>query len=367
MVPAQYTNQMKPSSAKTVHKGRGAVSNPDCRYQSDVRVDIDDDWQTDDERPKLKTSIIKDNTKSVIAKNTSPDVPFENSLNPYRGCEHGCIYCFARPTHAYLDMSPGLDFETKLVIKPDAPKLLEQALRKKNFKCQPLALGSNTDPYQPIERDHKITRQVLEVLAEFRHPVAIITKSSMIERDIDILSEMSEQGLAQVMISVCTLDKELARSLEPRASAPARRLQTIQRLNEAGIPTGVLVAPMIPVLNDPELEMIIEQAKQAGVNQAGYILLRLPLEVAPMFEEWLHEHYPLKAEHVLTRIRDTRNGALYQNQFGARMHGEGAFAAMISQRFEKACRRFDLNFRNLTLNNEKFAVPERFEPQMTLF
>ena len=349
-------------------KGRGAVSNPDCRYQSQTReAVVDDSEYFDFETNRIATSVIRDTSKSVISTNNSPDVPFEQSLNPYRGCEHGCIYCFARPTHAYLDMSPGLDFETKLVIKPDAPKLLTQALMKKNYRCQPLALGSNTDPYQPIERQHKITRAVLDVLAEFQHPVAIITKSSLIERDMDILSAMAELNLVQVMISVCTLDKELARKLEPRASSPSRRLTTIQRLADAGIPVGVLAAPTIPVLNDPELETILESCAAVGARSAGYILLRLPLEVAPLFEEWLYAHYPLKATHVITRIRDTRGGAIYNSEFGQRMGGEGAFAAIIRRRFERACKKWQLGEELLTLDTSLFRLPERLVPQMSLF
>jgi len=352
---------------KILHKGRGAVSNPDCRYQSDTRYVVDDEWYFDQAVYKLKTTVTRDTSKTIIAKNNSPDVPFSNSLNPYRGCEHGCIYCFARPTHAYLDLSPGLDFETKLIIKPDAAKLLQQALRAKSYQCQPLALGSNTDPYQPIERKYKITRQVLEVLAEFNHPVAIITKSSLIERDIDILAEMAKSDLVEVMVSVCTLDKDIARTLEPRASSPTRRLKTIERLATANIPVGVLVAPMIPVLNDPELESIIKACAEAGAKKAGYILLRLPLEVAPLFEEWLHTHYPLKADHVLTRVRDTRAGELYNSEFGSRMRGKGPFAAIISQRFGNACKRAGLNTRYAPLKTDLFRVPERFVSQMSLF
>ncbi len=350
-----------------VLKGRGASSNPDCRYQLDVRDSVDDEWYFDQTADKIKTTVTRDSSKTIITKNNSPDVPFTNSVNPYRGCEHGCIYCFARPTHAYLDLSPGLDFESKLIIKPDAPKLLEKALRAKNYQCQPLALGSNTDPYQPIEREYKLTRQVLEVLAEFKHPVAIITKSSLIERDIDILSEMAKLNLAEVMVSVATLDKDIARTLEPRASSPSRRLKTIERLAAANIPTGVLVAPMIPVLTDPELENIVKRCAEAGVKKAGYILLRLPLEVAPLFEEWLQTHYPLKAEHVLTRIRDTRAGQLYNSEFGSRMRGEGPFAAIIGRRFDKVCRGAQLNTERLTLDTDHFRIPERFVPQMELF
>ncbi|MEJ2399627.1 MAG: PA0069 family radical SAM protein [Gammaproteobacteria bacterium] len=271
------------------------------------------------------------------------------------------------PTHAYLDMSPGLDFETRLVAKPDAPALLRKELARRNYMCRPIALGSNTDPYQPIERSHCITRQLLEVLLEHRHPVAIVTKSAMVERDIDILSQMAKHDLVQVMISVCTLDKQLARLMEPRASTPQRRLRAMARLREAGIPVGVLAAPMIPVLNDPELETVLQQSAAHGARTAGYVLLRLPLEVAPLFEEWLHKHYPLKAEHVLTRIRDTREGALYRSEFGQRMQGSGAFAEIIARRFETMCQRLDLGGRELTLNTELFRVPAAENDQLTLF
>lgn len=348
-------------------KGRGAVSNPDVRYHDAQRVAVEDGWQQDEPLPFLKTTLHRDNTKTILTRNQSPDVPFDVSINPYRGCEHGCIYCFARPTHAYLDFSPGLDFETQLVIKPQAPVLLRAELAKKNYQCKTIAMGTNTDPYQPIERQHRITRQVLEVLQETRHPVAIVTKSSLIERDIDILAQMAERNLVQVMISICTLDKEIARSLEPRAVSPHRRLQIIESLNQAGIPTGVLVAPMIPVLNDPEIETIVQQAAQAGANNAGYVLLRLPLEVAPLFEEWLQTHYPLKYSHVMTRIRDTRGGGVYQNQFGKRMRGDGPYAAIIHRRFQAACQRFDMGKRTLMLDTHHFMAPSLPNDQLTLF
>jgi DNA repair photolyase len=354
--------------SSTPPKGRGAQSNPDCRYQTQTRELVADDWFVDaDTLPKLKTTVRPEHSKTILSRNQSPDIPFSVSINPYRGCEHGCVYCFARPTHAYLDLSPGLDFETQLIAKPDAPALLRKELAKRNYVCQPIALGSNTDPYQPIERGHCITRQLLEVLLEHRHPVAIVTKSSMVERDIDILAQMAREQLVQVMISICTLDKSLARVMEPRASSPQRRLQTIARLREAGIPVGVLVAPVIPVLNDPEIESILQQCALQGAAAAGYVMLRLPLEVAPLFEEWLHTHFPLKAEHVLTRIRDTRDGELYRAQFGERMRGSGAFAAIIGRRFETACQRLDLGGREMTLNTQRFRVPAQENDQLALF
>lgn len=349
-------------------KGRGAQSNPDCRYHEQSREFVHDDWFLDTaDLPRRKTTVTPEHSKSILSRNQSPDVPFAVSMNPYRGCEHGCIYCFARPSHAYLDLSPGLDFETHLIAKPEAPALLRKSLAKRQYQCQPIALGSNTDPYQPIERSHCITRQLLEVLLEHRHPVAIITKSSMIERDIDILSKLAKDNLVQVMVSICTLDKALARSMEPRASAPQRRLQTVARLREAGIPVGVLVAPVIPVLNDPEIETILQHSAEQGASTAGYVMLRLPLEVAPLFEEWLRARYPLKAEHVLTRIRDTRDGELYRSQFGQRMSGIGAFAAIIGRRFETACQRLDLGGRDLTLNTSLFRVPDAQSDQFALF
>jgi len=349
-------------------KGRGAQSNPDCRYQSQTRKTLTDDWFEDPaELPPQKTTVTRDHSKSILSRNQSPDVPFNVSINPYRGCEHGCIYCFARPTHAYLDLSPGLDFETQLISKPDAPQLLRKALAKPGYVCETIALGSNTDPYQPIEREHRITRQVLEVLQAHHHPVAIVTKSSMVERDIDLLAPMARENLVQVMVSICTLERDLARRLEPRASAPHRRLQTIARLRDAGIPVGVLVAPIIPVLNDPELETILQTCTDAGAGSAGYLLLRLPLEVAPLFEEWLRAHYPLKAEHVLKRIRDTRNGALYRAEFGQRMLGQGAFASIIGRRFEATCQRLDLNGRESHLSTTHFQVPSPDRGQLALF
>lgn len=353
---------------KIPNKGRGAQSNPDCRYQSQTRDALIDDWFVDTtDIPKLRTTVLPEHSKSILSRNQSPDVPFSVSINPYRGCEHGCIYCFARPTHAYLDLSPGLDFETRLVAKPDAPALLRKELARRNYVCQPIALGSNTDPYQPIERSHCITRQLLEVLLEHRHPVTIVTKSAMVERDMDILQQLASRDLVQVMVSICTLDKQLARVMEPRASTPQRRLQAVARLSAAGIPTGVLVAPIIPVLNDPELETILTQCAEAGASSAGYVLLRLPLEVAPLFEEWLHEHFPLKAEHVLTRIRDTRDGELYRSQFGQRMQGSGAFAGIITQRFETMRQRVGLGDRAMSLNTRLFRVPAPENDQLALF
>ncbi len=269
-------------------KGRGARSNSSSRYDMEKRVRFDDGWSRDDEEPPpLKTEIIRDTTRTIIARNDSPDISFDRSINPYRGCEHGCIYCFARPTHAYLGLSPGLDFESKLLVKPDAAKLLDAELRKPSYRVATIAMGTNTDPYQPIERDLRITRSILEVLAAFKHPVGIVTKSAAITRDIDILGPMAKEGLAKVALSITTLDRKLARSMEPRAATPARRLETIRALADAGIPVAVMAAPMIPALNDDEMEAILAAAAEAGATQAGYTLLRLPLEIKDLFREWL--------------------------------------------------------------------------------
>jgi DNA repair photolyase len=349
-------------------KGRGAVSNADGRFESRQHTAFDDGWEAPpdgDGRPKTEVQI--DASRGVLVFNRSPDLPFDRSVNPYRGCEHGCIYCFARPTHAYLGLSPGLDFETRLFSKPDAAALLEKALRKPGYEPATLALGVNTDAYQPVERRLEITRSVLELLQRYRHPVAIVTKSALVERDIDILAEMANDHLVSVHISVTTLDGELARRLEPRAAAPHRRLQTIRRLAEAGIPVSVLAAPVIPVLTDPELDAILAAAKDAGAKSASYILLRLPLEVSDLFQQWLEAHYPLKAAHVMTRVRDTRGGRNYDSRFGVRMRGTGAFAEMIAQRFALACRRLELKPRDYSLNCESFRIPPRSGDQLGLF
>jgi DNA repair photolyase len=299
-----------------IQKGRGSISNNAGRFEKSSTTAIDDGWGSlDAELPPLQTEIIIDNSRSLINYNDSPDLPFDRSINPYRGCEHGCVYCYARPSHAYLGLSPGLDFESRILIKPNAAQLLRQELAKRNYRCAPLALGSNTDPYQPLERQQRLMRQILEILAETRHPLSIVTKSALIERDIDILSAMSAQGLVAVYLSITTLDRQLARTMEPRAAAPQRRLETLHKLREAGINTGVMVAPMIPGLNDHELENLVTAAQAAGAMSVEYILLRLPLEVAELFAEWLQQHYPLKANHVLNLIKETRDGKLYNANF----------------------------------------------------
>ena len=303
-----------------IQKGRGTLNNIDSRFNEFQRTVIDDGWFVE-ELPPATTEISIENARSIISRNTSPDVPFEQSVNTYRGCEHGCIYCYARPSHAYLGLSPGIDFETKLTIKPNAAELLREELMAKNYRCSTLSLGANTDPYQPIERHYSLTREVLEVMIEFSHPVNIVTKSSLIERDIDLLKQLAEKQLVHVHLSITTLDKTLARKLEPRTSSPQRRLQTIETLKANGIPVSVLIAPVIPVLTDTELENIIDASAQAGAENIDYIFVRLPREVSPLFNDWLHTHYPDKAEHVMNRIKDSRNGKTNDPRFGYRLEG----------------------------------------------
>ena len=361
---------MTPPRGTSIHRGRGALSNASGRFERLAREEFDDDWDDGRERggehdrdnsraeahdnrgeqewdpddippPKLRTTLIPDATRRIIAWNDSPDLPFDRSVNPYRGCEHGCIYCYARPSHAYLGYSPGLDFETHLVFKPDAAARLRAELGKPGYACAPIALGSNTDPYQPVERDLGITRAVLEVLAECGHPVMIVTKSARVERDLDILGAMAKANRCSVAVSVTTLDRSLARRMEPRASAPHRRLETIRRLAGAGIPTGVMAAPMIPFVNDAELESILEHARAAGALGASYTMLRLPLEIADLFREWLAEHYPDRAGRVMERVRDMRGGKDYDSTFGRRMRGTGPVAELIAKRFRLAVQRLE--------------------------
>ncbi|MEW6352751.1 MAG: PA0069 family radical SAM protein [Pseudomonadota bacterium] len=358
---------MSAQHSKTPPKGRGALSNADGRYERVTHEAFDDGWTSADEQaPSIKTTVAVDARRSVINSNVSPDVGFDRSINPYRGCEHGCIYCFARPTHAYLGLSPGLDFETRLIAKPDAALLLRQELRRRGYHCQPIALGTNTDPYQPVERRWRIMRQILEVLAECAHPVSIVTKSALVERDIDLLAPMAAKGLAQVYISLPTLDRTLARRLEPRAAAPERRVQTLRALHAAGIPVGVLVAPIIPVLTDGELETILETAHAAGARGAGYVLLRLPLEVKDLFSEWLATHAPGKREHVLSLLRQAHGGKEYDARPGARMSGSGAYADMLAQRWAAACKRLGFNEQHTELDVTQFRPPADHQ-QLMLF
>jgi DNA repair photolyase len=350
--------------------GRGAVSNPTGRFEAQRRESFDDGWSTvEEEQPSPATHVSADATRSIVATNDSPDVPFQSSINPYRGCEHGCIYCFARPSHAYLGLSPGIDFETRLFAKHDAPNLLRRHLSRRSYKPQVIALGANTDAYQPIESKLGITRSVLEVLEEFSNPVALLTKSARIVRDADILTRMASRRLAQVSISLTTLDPALARVMEPRASTPARRLEAMRRLSGDGVPVAVLAAPMIPGLNDWELERVLEAANDAGACTASYVLIRLPLEIGPLFTEWLHEHFPDRASHVLGLIRQTRGGELYRSEFGVRMRGTGAYADILEQRFDVATRRLGMTERAFRLDTSQFRIPPQRDdsPQLGLF
>ena len=342
------------------HKGRGATSNASGRFERHHYVPLV-------ERDKIETVVSTDHSRSIIAKNDSPDVPFSLSINPYRGCEHGCIYCFARPTHAFLGLSPGLDFETKIFAKPKAAELLKKELAKPRYRPETLALGANTDPYQPAEREHRITRGVLEVLAECDHPVAIVTKSNLVLRDLDLLTPMAAKGLAHVLVSITTLDPDLARNMEPRASTPEKRVNTLRELRDAGVPCGVLASPMIPALNDSELERILKVCADAGATSAGYILLRLPLELKDLFSEWLETHYPDKADHVLNLLRQSRGGALYRSDFGERMRGTGPYAELLENRFRIAAKKHALDKPLPKLDTTKFHPPTLPAAQLQLF
>jgi DNA repair photolyase len=349
-------------------KGRGAPSNLEGRYESWTREPVDDGWAREDEPlPRLETVVTPETAKSIIARNESPDIPFEQSINPYRGCECGCGYCYARPSHAYLGLSPGLDFETRIFAKTNAAELLRKELAAPGYRCSSIALGANTDPYQPVERELRITRSILELLVECEHPFTIVTKSALVERDSDLIAPMAAKDLARVYVSVTNLDAELARKLEPRAAAPYRRLEAIKRLVAAGIPTGVVVAPVIPFITDRHLEEILERAREAGATEAGYILLRLPHEVAPLFKEWLATHYPLKAGHVMSLVHQMRGGKDYDSTFGVRQRGTGNFAELIGKRFALACERLGFNTeRRGGLDTTRFRPP-RSGPQMELF
>lgn len=359
------------ASSQAPRKGRGAISNASGRFESEHREAFDDGWGEADaelEPLPLQTVLTADATKTIIARNESPDIGFDRSINPYRGCEHGCIYCFARPSHAYLGLSPGLDFESRIFWKPNAAALLAAELRKKGYRCRPIALGSNTDPYQPAERRLGITRAILEVLRDFRHPVTIVTKSALIQRDLDILAEMAKENLACATVSVTTLDRALARRMEPRAATPARRLETIAALATAGVPAAVLAAPMIPALNDSEMEAILEGAHAAGAASAGYTLLRLPHELKQLFREWLETHMPQKAAHVLSLVAQAHGGKLYDSSWSSRMAGTGPYADMLRQRFARACARFGLRPRGAApLDVARFRPPPLSGDQLALF
>ena len=356
-------------------RGRGAVDNPPVRFEQHAASPFDDGWETltsdFGDLPKLATTLTRDSTRSVISWNSSPDIGFDRAVNPYRGCEHGCVYCYARPTHAYLGYSPGLDFETKLIFKPDVAEVLEKELSRPGYRARTLALGSNTDPYQPVERTLKLTRSVLEVLDRYNHPVGIVTKSAGVLRDLDILSSMAKRNLARVYVSITTLDARLARVMEPRAATSARRLQAVAELSRAGVPVGVMAAPMIPGLNDQELEKLLEAASRAGARHAGYILLRLPHELRQMFEAWLHTHYPERAKHVLSLIRETRSGALSDARFHHRFSGQGVYADLLMRRFTRAARQWGLDEAREGLDCTRFEVPggkvSPIDSQMSLF
>lgn len=353
--------------ADRARKGRGAVGNPTGRFEPEMRVATDDGWGLgDEELAPLRTTLGVDSARKIISRNQSPDVPFDRSINPYKGCEHGCIYCFARPTHAYLGHSPGLDFETRLYWKPDAPTLLEAELRNPKYRAATLALGANTDPYQPIERERQLTRRILEVLADYRHPVGIVTKSNLILRDLDILAPMAAEGTLRVAISVTTLDRTLARQMEPRAPTPARRLEAIRELSAAGVPVTVLAAPILPALNDHEIEKILEAAAKAGAGAAGYVLLRLPHEIKDLFADWLAEHYPDRADRVMSLVRQTRGGKLYQTEWGKRKTGTGPYADQIAKRFTLACKRQNLHHGHPPVDESRFHRPPRAGDQMSL-
>ena len=352
---------MLPPRPLEAKKGRGAVSNLQGRYEVNGRESFDDGWVRDEEESApFKTQVTDEYAKTILSRNTSPDIPFNVSLNPYRGCEHGCIYCFARPTHSYLGLSPGLDFESRLFAKVNAPDLLRRELAKASYVPEPIAIGVNTDAYQPCERELRITRRVLEVLHECEHPVALISKASLIERDIDLLAPMAAKGQAIAAITLTTLDPAISRTLEPRAAAPARRLRTIRTLTEAGIPVRVSVAPVIPFVTEPELERVLAAARDAGAVSAHYVVLRLPWEVNPLFQQWLEAHFPERAQRVMNRVREMRGGKEYDSDFSKRMQGEGVWADLIRQRFVKATERLGMNLtsgRFAELDASRFKRP----------
>ncbi|MEM5419460.1 MULTISPECIES: PA0069 family radical SAM protein [Paraburkholderia] len=371
-----------PVAPPTARKGRGAVTNLQGRYEVDQREAFDDGWQPTgvggerdgdgDEtgEPRLRTEVFEERAKSILTRNQSPDIPFNVSLNPYRGCEHGCIYCFARPTHSYLGLSPGLDFESRIYAKVNAAELLAREIAKPSYEPEPIALGVNTDAWQPVERDLRITRRVVEVLAERQHPFAAITKSSLIERDLDLLAPMAARQQFMAAITITTLDADIARSLEPRAATPARRLRTIRTLAEAGVPVGVSIAPVIPFVTEPDMERVLEACAEAGATSASYIVLRLPWEVAPLFQDWLAAHFPQRAERVMSRVRDMRGGKDYESAFSQRMKGTGLWADLLKQRFHHAVRRLGLNERRHGILDMSAFVQSktvREKPQLDLF
>mgnify|MGYP006280957127 FL=1 len=346
-------------------RGRGALSNRSGRFEAEARVPMDDGWTREAEGP-VRRELSFDASRRVIARNASPDVPFDRSINPYRGCEHGCVYCFARPSHAYLGLSPGLDFETKILVKPDAAARLERELGARGYRCAPIAIGTNTDPYQPVERERRVMRGVLEVLSAWRHPVTIVTKGALVTRDLDLLGEMGRAGLARVSVSLTTMDSRLSRAMEPRAASPEARLRAIAALARAGVPTGAMIAPIVPALTDHEIEALMEAAARAGAGRADYVLLRLPGEVRGLFEEWLAEAVPDRAARVMNRVRELRGGRENDPRFGSRMRGEGVWADLIRRRFAAATRRFGLTRDWPPLRTDLFGPPERAGAQLAL-
>lgn len=367
---AEMANAMIEQSGMRVrpdrNRGRSAGINPSGRFEPVSRHVFDDGWNSLEELPPFKTEVQVEKPRTIITRNESPDISFDRSINPYRGCEHGCVYCFARPTHAFMGLSPGLDFESKLFAKPDAARMLDKELSKPGYQPRTIAIGTNTDPYQPIEKQYRIMREILEVLEARGHPVGIVTKSALVVRDIDILSRMAERGLAKVALSVTTLDRMLARTMEPRASTPTKRLEAIKQLAEAGVPASVMVAPIVPGLTDPEMERILDSARAAGAREAGYVVLRLPLEVAPIFKDWLLRHYPDRYRHVMSLIRSMRDGKDYDSEWGKRMKGAGPYAWQIGRRFEIAAKRLGLNAERRTLRTDQFVAGANASEQLML-
>jgi len=350
------------------HKGRGALTNPASRFEAQRIEACEDEWTTEEDiPPRPRTRVRTDPVKSILSENDSPDIPFHRSMNPYKGCEHGCIYCFARPYHAYWGLSPGLDFETQLFAKTEAPQRLRETFARRSYRPEPIALGTATDPYQPIEREHRITRQLLEVLLEHRHPVGIVTKNALVLRDLDLLAELAKRRLVHVYLSVTSLDPALARSMEPRASAPHRRIATIAALSAEGVPTGVLFSPAIPGLNDHELERVFAAAADAGASGAGSMLLRLPHELKELFGDWLQEHHPLRRDRVLSLLRSCRGGQLYRSAFGERMRGTGPYAELLQRRYRHALDRYGLDERRYAFDTTAFVRPEGNPRQLPLF
>ncbi|TPN40937.1 PA0069 family radical SAM protein [Mesorhizobium sp. B2-3-3] len=367
---AEMANAMIEQSGMRIrpdrNRGRSAGINPSGRFEPVSRHVFDDGWSSLEELPPFKTEVQVEKPRTIITRNESPDISFDRSINPYRGCEHGCVYCFARPTHAFMGLSPGLDFESKLFAKPDAARLLDKELSKDGYQPRTIAIGTNTDPYQPIEKQYRIMREILEVLEARGHPVGIVTKSALVTRDIDILSRMAERGLAKVALSVTTMDRMLARTMEPRASTPTKRLEAIRQLSDAGVPTSVMVAPIIPGLTDQEMERILDSARAAGAREAGYVVLRLPLEVSPIFKDWLLRHYPDRYRHVMSLIRSMRDGKDYDSEWGKRMKGAGPYTWQIGRRFEITAKRLGLNAERRTLRTDQFVAAGKDQEQLML-